>query len=139
MFDSIFFTWFIKQVLSRTKTFSLAYGIDWGHDRSWCNAAKMYSREVLGWHSSSNSQPCALITGYGTSVHHLNKMTMQIIRGNVNIFRKHAFLVVQKYVDLFPTWVGMDMLEPNNPLSVANADKFRQVTNLNQTCLLELS
>lgn len=137
MFDSIFFTWFIKQVLSRTKTFSLAYGIDWGHDRSWCNAAKMYAREVLGW--TSTSQPCALITSHGTSVHHLNKMTMQIIRGNVNIFRKHAFLVVQKYVDLFPTWVGMDMLEPNNPLSVTNANNFRQVINLNQTCLLELS
>jgi hypothetical protein len=137
MFDSIFFTWFIKQVLSRTKTFSLAYGIDWGHDRSWCNAAKMYAREVLEW--SSTSQPCALITSHGTTVHHLNKMTMQIIRGNVNVFRRHAFLVVQKYVDLFPTWVGMDMLEPNNPFSETNAKKFRQVINLNQTCLFALS
>jgi hypothetical protein len=66
-------------------------------------------------------------------------MTMQIIRGNVNVFRRHAFLVVQKYVDLFPTWVGMDMLEPNNPFSETNAKKFRQVINLNQTCLFALS
>mmetsp|Transcript_7988 Transcript_7988/g.13276 ORF Transcript_7988/g.13276 Transcript_7988/m.13276 type:complete len:386 (+) Transcript_7988:142-1299(+) len=136
MFDSIFFTWFVKRVLSQTKEFSLKYGIDWGHDRSWCNAAKMYARDVLHWPVVSNESgiretapPCALVTQRGTGVHHLNKMTMKIIRGNAAVFRKHAFIVVQKYVDLFPTWVGMDMLNPNNPLDPANAKKFKQVRN----------
>lgn len=118
-----------------TKQYSLQYGIDWGHDRSWCNAANMYVREVLRWNTTS--APCMLVTQRGTAVHHLNKMTMKIIRGNANIFRKHAFLVVQKYVDLFPTWVGMDMLEPNNPLDPANKNKYHQVRRIDQQCLAQ--
>jgi len=143
LFDSIFFEWFVKRVLSQTKQWSMEYGIDWGHDRSWCNAAQMYARDVLHWPIVRNATegqvpqtapPCALITQQGTGVHHLNGKTMRIIRGNVAIFRKHAFMVVQKYVLLFPTWVGMDMLEPNNPLSEANKHKFEQVRALNGTC-----
>lgn len=134
-FDSIFFEWFVTRVLSQTKQYSLEYGIDWGHDRSWCNAAIMYTRDVLHW--PAGASPCALVTSRGTAIHHLNKMTMKIIRGNAAVFRKHAFLVVQKYVDLFPTWVGMDMLDPNNPLDPKNKDKFKQIRSLNASCLTE--
>jgi hypothetical protein len=47
LFDSIFFEWFVKRVLSQTKQWFMEYGIDWGHDRSWCNAAQMYVPDVL--------------------------------------------------------------------------------------------
>lgn len=145
-FDSIFFEWFVRRVLVHTKRYSLHYGIDWGHDRSWCNAAKLYVREVLNWPTAPNSTnnnvklndypaPCALVTSPDTYVHHLNKQTMKIIRGNPNVFRKHAFMVVQKYVDLYPTWVGMDMLDVNNPLDSRNDNKFKQVTQLNSSCI----
>lgn len=143
LFDSIFFTWFVRRVLSQTKEYSIQYGIDWGHDRSWCNAAKMYVRDVLHWDKTmleaGTLAPCALITSRDTGVHHLNKMTMRIIRGNAAVFRKHAFLIVQKYVDLFPTWVGMDMLEPNNPLDPKNEKKFFQIRSVNNTCLTAIN
>ena len=61
MLDSIFFEWFIRRVLSQTKAVASQEGVDWGFDRTWCNAALMYGVAVLGWpelkslqHSSSN-------------------------------------------------------------------------------------
>lgn len=138
-FDAIFFEWFVRRVLSQTKDIALQYAMDWGHDRSWCNAANMYAREVLHWpltgFNHTVPSPCALITSRNTAVHHLNHHTMKIIRGRINMVRKNAFIVVQKYVDYFPTWVGMDMLNPNNPFNPENAEKFRQVRALNETCV----
>ena len=140
LFDSLFFEWFVRRVLSQTKDTALQYAMDWGHDRSWCNAAQMYAREVLHWPLSgvngTVASPCALITSRNTAVHHLNHHTMKIIRGRINMVRKNAFIVVQKYVDLFPTWVGMDMLNPYNPFNPANAAKYHQVKALNATCTL---
>jgi len=134
-FDSIFFTWFVKRVLSQTKDIALQYAMDWGHDRSWCNAANMYAREVLHWPvvgvNGTVATPCALITTPGTAVHHLNHQTMHFIRTRIKIVRRHIFIVVQRYIDLFPTWVGIDMLNPYNPLNPANADKYHQVKKLN--------
>jgi len=74
--------------------------------------------------------PCALITAPGTAVHHLNHQTMSAIRARTKIVRRNIFIVVQRYVDLFPTWVGMDMLNPYNPLNPANAEKYHQVRAL---------
>jgi len=209
LFDSIFFEWFVKRVLSQTKQWSMEYGIDWGHDRSWCNAAHMYARFVLHWPIVSNGTqgqaprtdpPCALITQQGTGVHHLDGKTMSIIHPtprthtthttrthpgagtenpppapvaletesqfsaeyaidwgfNVSLdatkmkpqkhekgdraakdakmahaaMKKNGFYVVQKYAQLFPTWVSIILSEPNNPLSAANAHKFEQVRAL---------
>ena len=133
-FDSIFFTWYVKRVLSQTRDVALQYAIDWGHDRSWCNAANMYARDVLHWPvigpNGTVATPCALITAPNTAVHHLNYETMQFIRSRLKIVRRHLFIVIQRYIDLFPTWVGVDMMGPYNPLSAKNAEKYQQVRKL---------
>ncbi len=135
-FDAVFFKWFIRRVLSQTKEIAMQYAMDWGHDRSWCNAANMYARDVLHWPvigpNGTVATPCALITAPNTSVHHLNHQTMSAIRGRNKIVRRNIFVVVQRYVDLYPTWVGMDMLHPYNPLSPENAKKYHQVRELNE-------
>jgi hypothetical protein len=49
--------------------FARQAGVDWGHDRSWCNAARMYSTEVLN--RDQNYDPCGIIIDT-PPVHHLN-------------------------------------------------------------------
>ncbi|KAJ1442671.1 hypothetical protein B484DRAFT_414719, partial [Ochromonadaceae sp. CCMP2298] len=48
LMDSVFFEWLVKRVLSRTVDAALTGGVDWGANRLWCNAAKMYAGVVLG-------------------------------------------------------------------------------------------
>lgn len=137
--DSMFFEWYVRRVLSQTKELAVQYAMDWGHDRSWCNAAAMYAHEVLRWPRSgfndSVPTPCALITSNQTMAHHLNHHTMKIVQGRLKTVRKHAFIVVQRYVDLFPTWVGMDLIVPYNPLNEMNAGKYFQISALDPTCV----
>lgn len=61
MFDSLFFEWFVRRVLILTRHHVIQHGVDWGHDRSWCNAAKAYGEHVLHW--PNNTAACALLTG----------------------------------------------------------------------------
>jgi hypothetical protein len=120
------------------KELALQYGMDWGHDRSWCNAAAHYAEVVLGWprtgFNNTVAAPCALLTSRSTIAHHLNHHTMKIIQGRLKLLRRAAFIVVQKYVDRFPTWVGMDLIDPYNPLNATNAEKYHQVRRLDDTC-----
>ena len=131
-FDAIFLEWFIKRVLSLTKETALAYGVDWGHDRSWCNAARLYNTYVLNY--PNTSIPCAVLPK--TYIHHLNLKSMDSKRENRKLFQINGQKVVQHYVNLFPTWVEMDVLKPNNPLDIKrNGLKFPRILELNPKCV----
>lgn len=130
IFDSIFFEWFVKRVLSHTRMYGLEYGVDWGHDRSWCNAAYMYGREVLKW--PGGSVPCALITQH--AVHHMNTHSMKNKRKNRENFLISGGKIVQKYIDLYPTWVLLDILAMPNPLHSKYGEGFKKSKVLNETC-----
>ena len=134
LFDSIFFEWFVRRVLSLTKPTALYHGVDWGHDRSWCNAARMYAEQVLNY--SAPAVACAVLVK-GTSVHHLNKRSLSSKRQHRTLFHANGVAVVQRYIDLFPTWVATDVLAPNNPLDRRNFKRFPKITALNETCLLD--
>lgn len=127
-FNSVFFEWFVKRVLARTKSAGLQHGVDWGHDRSWCNAAKMYAREVLKWPSSASV--CSILVG-ATPVHHMNTQSMQTKRENRTKFLAEGAVVVQKYINLFPTWVLTDILTSPNPMRSV----YAKVGTLNRTCV----
>jgi hypothetical protein len=131
-FDAVYFEWFVRRVLSQTKETALNYGVDWGHDRSWCNAARMYSKYVLNYPNSS--VPCAVLPR-ATPVHHLNLRSMDNKREHRDLFQANGAKVVQKYVDLFPTWVQVDVLKPNNPLDPKNFEAFPRVHKLNERCV----
>lgn len=117
----------------------MQYAMDWGHDRSWCNAAALYAQEVLRWpligFNHTVPPPCALITSTETIAHHLNHHTMQIVRGRLKTVRKHAFIVVQRYIDLFPTWVGLDLVNATSPFNETNTERYQQVRQLDGQCL----
>eukprot|EP01038_Epipyxis_sp_PR26KG_P011628 gene11628-15575_t len=132
LFDSIFLQWYISRVLIHTKDFVLKNGVDWGHDRSWCGAAKMYSKLVLN--RSSSAIFCAIITG-GTPVHHLNTRSMIDKRKNRTVFRLHGRAVVAKYMELFPTWTLPEILNRPNPLSRQYGKGFKKSAHLNHTCV----
>lgn len=72
-FDAIFLDWFVRSVLNNTKELAFENGVDWGHDMSWCRAAKMFS--VLVLNRSANVIVCAIITA-GTAVHHMDTNSM---------------------------------------------------------------
>jgi hypothetical protein len=131
LFDAIFFEWFVRRVLSHTLKFALEYGVDWGHDRSWCNAAAMYSVEVLHWSPSDVS--CAIVTV--TSIHHLNTHSMVGKRVNRPLFKSSGNRVVQKYIDRFPTWVLVDILEKPSPVHPVYGKRYQKIESLNGTCL----
>lgn len=110
-FDSIFFEWLLARVLPLPRDVVRSNGVDWGHDRTWCNAAQMYAQHVLHYPSSSPgpdaSRPylgaCAVLPG-ADPVHHLNFRSMRSKRTQRQRYRKGGRLVVQRYIDLFPTW-----------------------------------
>jgi hypothetical protein len=133
LFDSLFFEWFIRRVLVHTVQFALEYGVDWGHDRSWCNAAAMYAVHVLKW--SPSHVTCAIITV--TQIHHLNTHAMVGKRINRPLFRSLGNKVVQKYIDRYPTWVLVDILERPNPIHPVYGKKFKKIDSLNETCIAD--
>lgn len=132
MFESVFFEWFVRRVLALTRDTALVNGVDWGHDRSWCHAARMYGRYVLNY--PEDSTPCAVLPR-ATSIHHLNYRSMGNKRENRTAFEQRGNTVVQRYIDLFPTWVVLDVLGANNPLDFRNSGLHRKVFQLNATCV----
>lgn len=134
LFDAVFFEWFVKRVLVQTYNIALHHGVDWGHDRSWCNAAAMYAKYVLNY--PEDYVHCAIFP-QATPVHHYNHKSMSTKRDNRALFHANGVKVVQQYIDLFPTWVVVDVLVPNNPLDYRNYAMFRRVSSLNTTCLAQ--
>ena len=128
-FDAIFFEWFVRRVLVYTMKRALELGADCGHDRSWCNAARMYGRHVLGWSNSSKVRdtPCALITG--VSVHHLNLRSMENKRANRDKFRELGHQGVQRYIDNFPTWCLTEIKHGPDPLG-KKGYRYAKITSL---------
>jgi len=132
MFDSLFIEWFIKRVLVHTKPYAIALGVDWGHDRSWCNAARMYGRVVLRWEGYNS--PCVLLVG-SKPVHHLNTKSISTKRVNPDQFRANGNEIVERYSQLFPSWCLLDILTKTDPLARRNKQRYRQVHSLNETCV----
>jgi hypothetical protein len=134
LFDSIFLVWFIRRVLSLTRDTALIHGVDWGHDRSWCNAARMYGKYVLNYPDSYT--PCAVFP-HATPIHHLNYRSMENKRNNRTFFEQNGYAVVQRYIDYFPTWVVLDVLGVNNPLDFRNLGIHTTVFSLNSECVVK--
>lgn len=132
-FESTFFEWFVRRVLVHTYDTALYRGVDWGHDRSWCNAAAMYARLVLN-RTAESSVVCAVLPR-GTPIHHYNHKSMATKRDNRALFHANGVQVVQHYINLFPTWVITDVLAPNNPLDHRNFHKYPRVSQLDQQCV----
>ena len=131
MFDAVFFEWFVKRCLSLTKQDAINAGVDWGGDRSWCNAAKMYGREVLK--QRKEYVHCALLVG-SSPVHHLNTKAIATKRTNRKDFLKNGFDMVDKYVALFPTWTILDILRSPNPLDRLHGRKYSKSKILDANC-----
>jgi len=131
MFDATFFEWFVKRCLSMTKQDAIDAGVDWGGDRSWCNAAKMYGRDVLK--QKREYVHCALLVG-GTPVHHMNTKAIASKRTNKKEFLKQGFMMVDKYVNLFPTWTILDITRSPNPLDRLHGRKYVKSKKLDANC-----
>jgi hypothetical protein len=131
MFDAVFFEWFVKRCLSLTKQDAINAGVDWGGDRSWCNAAKMYGREVLK--QRKEYVHCALLVG-GSPVHHLNTKAIATKRTNRKDFLKNGFDMVDKYVTLFPTWTILDITRSPNPLDTMHGRKYVKSKRVDANC-----
>jgi hypothetical protein len=132
LFDSVFLEWFIRRVLSLTRDTALIHGVDWGHDRSWCNAARMYGKYVLNY--PEGYTPCAVFP-HATPIHHLNYRSMENKRNNRTFFEQNGYAVVQRYIDYFPTWVVLDVLGVNNPLDFRNLGIHTTVFSLSAECV----
>ena len=131
MFDAPFFEWFVKRCLSLTKQDAINAGVDWGGDRSWCNAAKMYGRDVLK--QRKEYVHCAFLVG-GSPVHHLNTKAIATKRTNRKEFLKNGFEMVDKYVTLFPTWTILDITRSPNPLDRLHGLKYVKSKQIDANC-----
>lgn len=135
MFDSRFFHWFVTKVLKPLKTISAIYGADWGHDRTWCNAAKLYSTYIL--QKNETNVVCAVFP-HATSVHHLNTRSFNMKKKDNRRFRENAKHVVQEYINLYPTLVITDIYPFCNPFDYRYGKSLKRVLNNNDaanTCL----
>ena len=54
-------------------------------------------------------------------------------------FRALGHAVVQKYIDLYPTWVLLEILKMPNPLDPKNGDKYPKVKSIDQVCRARLA
>jgi hypothetical protein len=97
IFDSAFFDWFIRRVLAMSKEMALTFGVDWGGDSAWCNAAKAYAILALG--NSADLLPCAVLPN-SSPVHHHNHHSMDVKRKNRQTFRVNAAEVVKFYFEV---------------------------------------
>lgn len=134
MFDAVFFEWFVKRCLYLTKQYAIDAGVDWGGDRTWCNAAKMYAHEVL--QLPKEYVHCSLLIA-ATPVHHLNTKAIATKRTNRREFQRKGFQMVDKYVNLFPTWTIIDITRGPNPLDRYHGRKHAKSKNINATCVSE--
>lgn len=130
MFDTRFFRWFVSEVMIHTKVYALIYQADWGHDRTWCKAARMYGREVLGWRGYQHS--CILLVG-SNPVYHLNANSISTKHKDPNTFRKAGMIVVRKYTSLFPSWVERDVVSGTDPLNPKNKKRYPKIKTLNSS------
>jgi hypothetical protein len=129
-FDAVFFEWFLRRVLPLPRRVVLQNGVDWGHDRTWCNAARMYASEVLRWAGEQLFQACALLPG-APPVHHLNTRSMLSKRTQRERYRLGGRAVVQEYINLFPTWVLLDISRGPDPI---NKSEYKKVWQINPAC-----
>ena len=120
-FDALFLEWFLTRVLPLPRESVRANGVDWGHDRTWCGAAQMYARLVLHYPSTpqvDGSIPyysaCAILPGV-PPIHHLNMRSMRSKRTQRQRYRRGGRVVVQTYIDLFPTWTLLDISSGPDP------------------------
>ncbi|RYG99360.1 hypothetical protein EON65_50350 [archaeon] len=128
IFDASFFLWYVRRVLMHTLPYSIQYGADWGHDRTWCRAARAYSLYVLNIPPSPSHVVCALLTK-ASPVFHLNLRNMRNKRLYRDVFRSNANQVLNKYIQFFPNWVSIEAIRPNNPLDISNRHLYPFVYN----------
>lgn len=132
LFDSIFFQWFVRRVLVWTRDYSLNYGVDWGHDRSWCRAANAYAIEVLKY--PSNYTACAILTG-ATPLHHMNTRSMvSKHKQGRSLFRQKGGVVTKHYQEMIPSWVLPEILQRPNPLDRKYGVNYLKVMNTTIHC-----
>jgi hypothetical protein len=68
-------------------------------------------------------------------IHHANTKSNTFKKDFPDKFRMNGHLIIQKYINLFPTWVEIDIMEATNPLSVIYGDHYKKIKQLNQTCV----
>jgi hypothetical protein len=51
---------------------------------------------------------------------------------NPTLFRERGSIVVQKYIDLFPTWVQLDILRTVNPLDSEHGHNFVKIKSIDE-------
>jgi hypothetical protein len=137
LFDAIFFEWFLQSILSRVQSMAMTNGADWGHDRCWCQAAKDYAIHVL-------KQPerfgCGLIVSSRSqnkesfNVYHLNFQSMKMKREQSGRFREKAADSVMRYIEMFPTWVVVDILKTKNPFTEEGQRVLRTMNFTKNEC-----
>jgi hypothetical protein len=133
VFDSAFFDWFIRRVLTKSKEVALKYGVDWGGDRAWCGAAQAYAARALGY--PAEFIPCAVLPN-SSPVHHYNHHSMDVKRKNRETFRVNAAEVVAFYTYNFPTWTMQgDPAKVANPLFENRTREFLRSTELDKRCV----
>lgn len=129
IFDKFMFR-YVKEVLSFVYDKARLYGADWGHDRTWCNAAKLFISQVLKL--PNDSVACSIMTSPIYSVLHLDTRSMKSKRTNRRVFRVLAREVLRTYIELFPTWTKYDLLS-YNPLSPQGMLKYQKLTTPTDT------
>lgn len=96
-FDTLFFDWFVRRLLSHSHRKHLLNGADWAMDWIWCGAARDYGRYVLG-HADYTTY-CAVLTGAGVAEHLDNKAITK-----TDDFMKGANNIMSFYQHSFPSW-----------------------------------
>jgi hypothetical protein len=132
LLNAEFFAWFVRYVLAETNEVALVRGSDWGHDQTWCGAARAYATQVLG--QKHIIAPCAVFPK-APNVNHLNLRTLasKNTRGFRPLFNYNGFFMVNNvYQVLFPNWVITGVNANYNPLNRLNATFLPSVSTPNQ-------
>ena len=124
LFDSVFFGWFLENVVKPTLPKAIETGSDWGTDIIWCSAAYMYAKHILNVSNIESYVPCALLTKASPIVHRDGK-TIQEKKFHYNKFNNRGFEMVDFYRSLYPTWIISPSETYNNPSLLTNTQFVR--------------
>lgn len=131
-FHALFLEWFIQYVMEPTFPLVRQTESAWGIDNTWCGAAFLFAKEILGYNMTSY-MPCSLII-QSPPLHHNDGRTIKAQRVNTEYFKLLGNKMRDRYRYLYPSWYhsGRNNESQVNPL-VLNNSLFRSY-EFRETC-----
>ena len=103
LLNTLFFNWFLENVVKPLSPLAFLLGSDWSFDDMWCRAGTHFAKVVYNY-STPNYSACLLVTK-GTPIHHLNLRSLQFLHLDRKGFGAIGDRLRNMTAKVFPNWL----------------------------------